>query len=171
MELMTIGVIVNTHGLKGTVKVKSFTDFKDERYKKGTTLYIAFKEELIPVTVATYRTQKNLEYVDFEEFSDINEIEKFKGSDLKINAESKHNLDADEFYFDELIGMDVYTDKLIGTCLDVREVPQGEILVIDTGSKKNALIPFNKHFVKDVNKKENKITLIEWEGLVWELMS
>ena len=40
MELMTIGVVVNTHGLKGTVKVKSFTDFKEERYKKGTILYM-----------------------------------------------------------------------------------------------------------------------------------
>jgi 16S rRNA processing protein RimM len=154
MELMTIGVIVNTHGLKGTVKVKSFTDFKAERYKKGTTLYIAFKQELIPVTVTKYRTQKTLEHIDFEEFTDINQIEKFKGSELKINADEKHNLEEDEFYFDELIGMDVYTDKLIGTCLDVREVPQGELLVIDTGSQKNALIPFNKHFVKNVNKKE-----------------
>ncbi len=166
MELMTIGVIVNTHGLKGTVKVKSFTDFKAERYKKGTTLYIAFKQELIPVTVTKYRTQKTLEHIDFEEFTDINQIEKFKGSELKINADEKHNLEEDEFYFDELIGMDVYTDKLIGTCLDVREVPQGELLVIDTGSQKNALIPFNKHFVKNVNKKENKITLLQWEGLV-----
>lgn len=166
MELMTIGVIVNTHGLKGTVKVKSFTDFKAERYKKGTILYIAFKEDLVPVTVEAYRTHKNLEYIDFKEFSNINEIEKFKGSDLKINADSKHKLKVDEFYFNELIGMDVYTDKLIGKCLDVREVPQGEILVIDTGSKKNALIPFNKHFVKNVSKKENKITLLQWEGLL-----
>lgn len=166
MELMTIGVIVNTHGLKGTVKVKSFTDFKEERYKKGTTLYIAFKEELIPVTVDTFRTHKNLEYVDFKEFNNINEIEKFKGSDLKINSDAKHDLETDEFYYNELIGMDVFTDKLIGTCLDVREVPQGEILVVNTGSKKNALIPFNKHFVKEVNKKENKITLLQWEGLV-----
>lgn len=166
MELMTIGVIVNTHGLKGTVKVKSFTDFKAERYKKGTTLYIAFQQELIPVTVDAFRTNKNLEYINFKEFTNINEIEKFKGSDLKISADAKHKLETDEYYYNELIGMNVFTDKLIGTCIDVREVPQGEILVIDTGSKKDALVPFNKHFVKEVSKKEQKITLLQWEGLV-----
>ena len=166
MELMTIGVVVNTHGLKGTVKVKSFTDFKEERYKKGTILYIAFKQELIPVTVVKFRTQKGLELIDFEEFTNINQIEKFKGSELQISTEFKHDLDEDEFYFDELIGMNVFTDELIGICIDVREVPQGELLVIDTGSKKDVLIPFNKHFVKEVNKEEKKITLLQWEGLL-----
>jgi ribosomal 30S subunit maturation factor RimM len=62
--------------------------------------------------------------------------------------------------------MEVYTDSLIGKVKGVREVPQGEILEVDTNSKKVTLIPFNKHFIKSVNKIENKIELLEWEGLV-----
>ena len=166
MELITIGIIVNTHGLKGTLKVKSFTDFKNERYKKGTLLYIAFREELISVTVKNFKTIKNLDLLDFEEFSNINEVEKYKGSELRINAKSKISLQEDEFLFEELIGLDIYTTVLIGTCIDVYEVPQGELLVVKREGKKDALIPFNKHFVKEVNKESNKITLIEWEGLL-----
>ncbi len=166
MELITIGVIVNTHGLKGTLKVKSFTDFKNERYKKGTLLYIAFRQELIPVTVKSFRTNKNLDLLDFDEFNDINECEKYKGSELRINAESKISLQEDEFLFNELIGLDVYTTQLVGSCIDVYEVPQGELLVVKREGQKDALIPFNKQFVKEVNKDENKITLIEWEGLL-----
>ncbi len=166
MELITIGVIANTHGLRGTLKVKSFTDFKDERYKKGNTLYIAFKNELIPVTVQSFKSVKTVEHIDFVEFTNINQVEKFKGSELLISKDYVHELEEDEFYFDELVGMEVYTDTLIGTVKGVREVPQGELLEIDTGSKKITLIPFTKHFVKSVDKKANKIVLLEWEGLL-----
>lgn len=168
MELITIGVITNTHGLKGTLKVKSFTDFKDERYKKGNTLYIAFKNELIPVTVSSFKTVKTVEHIDFKEFTNINQVEKYKGSELQMDATNKHELEEDEFYFDELIGMEVHTTETIGKVVEVREVPQGEILVIDTGAKKKVLVPFNKIFVGTISKKEQKIQLLEWEGLLWE---
>lgn len=166
MEYITIGVIVNTHGLGGTLKVKSFTDFKEERYKKNTTLYIDFKHELVPVTVNNYKTVKGLELLNFKEFDHINDCEKYKGSELKISSEEIHELKEDEFYFEELIGMEVYTTEVVGTVVDVREVPQGELLEIKTKSDKNALVPFNKHFVKEVNKEEMKITLQMWEGLL-----
>lgn len=166
MELITIGVIANTHGLRGTLKVKSFTDFKNERYKKGNTLYIAFKSELIPVTVEKFQSVKTVEHIDFKEFTNINQVEKYKGSELQMSSENIHELEEDEFYFEELIGMEVYTDTLIGIVKGVREVPQGELLEVDTNSKKIALIPFNKHFVKSVDKKTNKVVLLEWEGLI-----
>ena len=166
MELITIGVIVNTHGLRGTLKVKSFTDFKNERYQKGTTLYIAFKQELIPVTVKQYRTIKNLDYIDFNEFNNINLVEKFKGCDIKFDKELAHELSEDEFYFDELIGLEVYTDQLIGNVVGVREVPQGELLEIETKDKKVILVPFRKQFIDEVDHLNNRIKLIMWEGLL-----
>ena len=70
MDLSIIGIIVNTHGLNGTLKVKSFTDFKKERYSKGTPLYIAFKNEYIPVTVLSHKEVKTLDILTFNEFSD-----------------------------------------------------------------------------------------------------
>lgn len=167
MEYVSIGKIVNTHGLKGTLKVKSFTDFKEDRYKKGSLLYIAFKDEYIPVTVETFRTVKNLDHLAFKEYNDINLVEKYKGSFLTFNKEDAKDLETDEFYFDELIGLEIYTgDLLAGTCVDIREYPQGEILVVKRDNKKDALIPFRKEFVKDVNKDLKRISLINWEGLL-----
>ena len=169
MELVIIGKIVNTHGLKGTLKVKSFTDFKEQRYRKGTTLYIAFERDYIPVTIESHREVKTLDYIKFAEFSDINLVEKYKGSDLVIEKALIHELDdEDEFYFNELIGMDVYNEgNLIGKCTDIRDYPQGEVLVVKTKSKE-VLIPFRKEFVKEVNKETNSLHLIVWEGLLWE---
>ena len=167
MEYVSIGKIVNTHGLKGTLKVKSFTDFKEDRYKKGNLLYISFKDEYIPVTVSSFRTVKTLDYLTFKEYDDINMIEKYKGSFLMFNKEEAKELEEDEFYFDELIGLDVYTDTLlVGKCIDIREYPQGEIIVVKRDDKKDALVPFRKEFVKEVNKKLKRIYLINWEGLL-----
>lgn len=172
MELITIGIITGTHGLKGTFKVKSFTDFKTDRYKKGRVLYISFKQELIPVTVASFQTVKSIELVSFKEFNDINQIEKYKGSNIMFDKNLAEDLLEDEFYFDELIGLDVYLkDKLVGTCVDVREYPQGEVLVVKRKALKDVLIPFQKEFIEEVNKDLKRILLIEWEGLLWLLMS
>ncbi len=166
MELIVIGKIVNTHGLNGALKVKSFTDFKDQRYSKGTPLYIAFKREYIPVTVVSQKEIKNLDLVIFKEFNHINDCEKYKGCDLVIDKLLIHELDEDNYYFDQIIGMDVYNEEtLIGKCTDIRDYPQGEVLVVKTNDK-NTLIPFRKEFIKEVNIKENKLYLIMWEGLL-----
>lgn len=165
MEYIPIAVIVNTHGLRGTVKVKSFTDFKELRYQKGQTLYIAYRDQKIPVTVQAFRSVKTVDYLDFEEYSDINLVEKFKGSELLLNRSDMHELEEDEFYYEELIGMIVYTDQLIGVVSEVRDLPQGQLLVIKK-EKGQALVPFRKEFVKEVNKQDQTITLIEWEGLL-----
>ena len=166
MEYVKIGAIVNTHGLNGVLKVKSFTDFKEERYKKNNVLYILFKREYVPFTVNWHKVVKNLDQIKFKEFNHINEVEKYKGCELYISSDQIHDLEEDEFYFDELVNMEVYSDSLIGVCTDVREVPQGEMLVVKREGKKDLLIPFNKQFIKEVNKEENKIIIIEWEGLL-----
>ena len=166
MELITIGKIVNTHGLKGTVKVKSFTDFKAQRYLKGTPLYISFERDYIQVTVLSHQELKLLDLLTFDEFSDICQVEKYKGCDLVIDKSLIHKLEEDEYYYTQIIGMDVYDkEKLIGTCTDIRDYPQGEVLVIKT-NQKSILIPFRKEFIEEVNIKENKIFLIMWEGLL-----
>ncbi len=166
MNHTKIGVIVNTHGLKGTVKVKSFTDFKDERYKKGSQLLIQFKNQMLEVTVDKYKTVKTVEYIDFKEYSNINEVEKFKGCDLYIDNEYIHELEEDEYYFSELIGMDVYLDTYIGTVVDVLEMPRSQMLVVKRDGNKNAMIPFQNEFIDEVDKIQNKITIKYWEGLL-----
>ena len=166
MDMIKIGVIVNTHGLKGTLKVKSFTDFKELRYTKGNTLYIHFKNEYIKVTVKKYKTVKTVEHIDFEELTHINQVEKYKGSELFMTADQQHELEEDEFYFDELVGMEVHSTKFEGLVINVREVPRGEMLVVKRENKKQALIPFLKEFIKEVDKENNIIYIHEMEGLL-----
>ena len=87
MEYISIGKITNTHGLKGTLKVKSFTDFNEMRFQKGNQLFIDFKGEKLPITVTKFKIVKGIVHLDVEEYKHINEIEKFKSSDLYISEE------------------------------------------------------------------------------------
>ena len=56
MEYICIGKIVNTHGIKGELKISSYSDFDRERYQKGNTVYVRFEGNYLPFTVKTYRT-------------------------------------------------------------------------------------------------------------------
>lgn len=165
MSYIPIGTIVNTHGLQGTLKVKSDTDFKEQRYATGSTLYIAFRKDMIPITVQSYRTVKGLDYLDVVEFTDINQCEQYKGSTLYIDQADQHDLDPDEYYYDQLIGLKVNGQTFTGTVQAVREVPRGELLVVLVNGKQ-VLIPFQAEFVADVDLKKGIITIIEWEGLL-----
>lgn len=163
MKTITIGRIIGTHGLKGTLKIKSFTDFVEDRYEAGNVLYIHYKDQLIPMTVTGYRSQKGVELVDVKEYTNINAVEQFKGSFVMIKESDREALEEDAFYFSELIGLEVYQDELVGVVNDVRELPQGELLEVKT-SDKIILIPFQKEFVTKVDVKNKRIEVELLDG-------
>ena len=163
MKTITVGRIIGTHGLKGTLKIKSFSDFISERYKKGNRLWIAYKGDFLPITIMSYRTHKGVELVDVEEYRHINSVEQFKGSYVVIEESDREELEEDAFYFNELIGLKVYEEDLLGEVSDVREVPQGELLEVKT-KKNTILIPFRKEFVKKVDLKNKRIDVSLLDG-------
>lgn len=162
MKKIQVGRLVNTHGLRGEVKVLSQSDFKEERFKKGSTLFIGD----ILVTVKSHRVHKNFDLLTFEEFNHINQVEKYKGTPLFVDAETIGDLKEDEFYYHELEGMQVSDgSSVIGSVLEVRENPGNDLLVVKTPNK-TILIPFVSEIVKDVNKEENTIIVHVIEGLL-----
>ena len=164
MKYYIVGQIVNTHGLKGEVKINSETDF--DRFKPGNILYIKRQNEYIKVVVATHRVHKGLDLVSFVNYQDINLIEHFKGCTLVIDDTQLEELAADEYYFHDLIGKKVYNqnNEYIGDVCDIRDLPHGEILEIKRENKKNGLVPFNKEFIIEVL--EDSIIINEIEGLL-----
>ncbi len=163
MEGLIVGKIVNTHALKGELKIKNLSN--QDRFYKGAKLFIEYKNEYIEVTVKSVREQASLLLVSFENLNDINLVEKYKGCNIWIDKDSLGELPEDEYYYYELIDLDVYNEdgELKGTVKEIREVPQGQLLVIDCNGK-DKMIPFRKEFVVDV--KEDRIIIHEIEGLL-----
>lgn len=150
MEYLYIGKLVNTHGIKGEVRLLSNFRHKDKVFVKGFKFYVGKdKKEYI---VETYRKHKNFDMVLFKDNYDINLIEHLKGSFVYINKDDL-KLDKNTYLSVDLIGFNVIiNDKLIGTITDVLDTPANEVLVLDS----NVMIPYVDAFIKsvDINKKE-----------------
>jgi len=162
MEKVVFGKLVNTHGLRGEVKIISDSDFKDERFKKGSKIFIGDLE----VTIKSHRVHKNFDLVVFEEFNNINDVEKYKGTDLFIDKKDLKELVEDEFYYHQLEGMEVFNGtELVGVVIEVRDMPSKELLVIK-GKEKSIYVPFVDEFIKEVDIDGNKIIIEAIEGLL-----
>ncbi|MGX1264666.1 16S rRNA processing protein RimM [Rossellomorea marisflavi] len=164
-----VGKIVNTHGIKGELKVLSMTDFPEERYQKGNvlTLFIEGKEPK-PLTIASYRQHKNFDLLMFEGYSDINEVEGFKQGILKVDESQLQDLDEGEFYYHEIIGCMVKTtsgDEL-GVVKEVLSPGANDVWVVKAPRGKEHLIPYIEDIVKKVDISQKEIIIEPMEGLL-----
>ncbi|AZV47776.1 MULTISPECIES: ribosome maturation factor RimM [Bacillus] len=167
-----VGKIVNTHGIKGEVRVISKTDFAEERYKPGNTLYLFMdgRQEPIEVTVNTYRLHKQFHLLQFKERQSLNEVEELKNAIIKVPEEDLGELNEGEFYFHEIIGCEVFTEEgeLIGKVKEILTPGANDVWVIGRKGKKDALIPYIESVVKQIDVSEKKIEIQLMEGLIDE---
>ena len=85
MKYIIIGKIVNTHGIKGELRILSDFKYKDKIFKKGFPLYIGYTKE--KEIINTYRPHKQFDMVTFNNYNNINEVLKYKGEYVFINKE------------------------------------------------------------------------------------
>ncbi|AFI28285.1 16S rRNA processing protein RimM [Bacillus sp. A053] len=167
-----VGKIVNTHGIKGEVRVISKTDFAEERYKPGNTLYLFMdgRNEPVEVTVNTHRLHKQFHLLQFKERQSLNEVEELKNAIIKVPEEDLGELNEGEFYFHEIIGCEVFTEEgeLIGKVKEILTPGANDVWVIERKGKKDALIPYIESVVKHIDVSEKKIEIDLMEGLIDE---
>ena len=148
MKYIFIGRIVNTHALKGEVRIVSDFEFKDRIFKENTLLYIGENKD--KEIIETYRKHKQFDMVKFKGIDYINDVLKYKGSKVYID-ESILNLKDNEILISDLINMDVYNDnKYVGKITEYRSDNGNNMLRVN-----NKLIPYNKDFITKIDK-ENK---------------
>ena len=111
-EFYNVGKIVNTHGIRGEVRVISQTDFPEERYQVGNqlTLFRA-KHEPLTLTITSHRKHKNFDLLTFEGYTNVNQVEAFRDGILKVSSEDLSELAEGEFYYHEIIGLSVIDEK------------------------------------------------------------
>lgn len=165
-----VGKIVNTHGIKGEVRVISKTDFANERYKKGNSLFLFLPESSQPIEiiVATYRTHKNFDLLTFEGYYNINQVEEWKGAILKVPETQLTKLPKGEYYFHEIIGCAIVTEDgdEIGKVKEILTPGANDVWVVKGKSGKEQLIPYIDDVVRDINVSDKVITITPIEGLL-----
>ncbi len=162
MNYIYIGKIVNTHGIKGEVRILSDFEYKNQIFKKNFKLYIGEnKQEYI---IETYRFHKIFDMVKFIGFNDINTVINLKGEKVYIN---KQDIKIDGYFDEDIIGLDAYTDKYIGVVTDIMHNKLQNILIIKNENQEN-LVPYVDEFIEKIDLDNHKIYIKEIEGLINE---
>lgn len=163
MSKIKIGTIVKAVGLKGECRIITFTDFMEERFKKGKTIIFADGSQH---TVLSARFKNNTATVLFHDINSVEEASHYVSQDCYIEVNAQHELSEDEYYFRDLKGCKVYQkDHYVGEVIEVIEQPAQTILRIKTDSSE-FLLPFVKAFVTEVDISEKRIDVSLIEGFI-----
>lgn len=158
MNLKRLGVIVNTHGIKGEVRIISNFEYKDRVFKVGNSIYINNNEEL---KIDTYRKHKNYDMITFNNITDIKDVLRYKGKDVYYDKDTLV-LNDNEYLDDDLINLDAYyNNTLIGKIGNIELNGNKKLFVIN-----DKLIPYNDNFIELIDIPNNKIILKNLEGLI-----
>ena len=165
-EYLEIGQIVNTHGLKGHVKIVPLTD-DIHRFEELKKIYIAFRKELIECNIQDIKYVKNMVILKFTEFDNINDVEKFKGSYLKIKREDAKKLPKNTYFIADLIGLNVYdqNEVKIGILEDIFKTGSNDVYVVKTDDGKQILLPAISKVIKKIDIEQGKIIVDISEGV------
>lgn len=159
MEYVCIGKLVNTHGIKGEVKLLSNFEYKDKAFVVGMNFYIGEDKE--KVTVNSYRHHKVFDMVTFKEYNYINDVLKFKGK-LVYVLKPELALDNNSMLDRDYIGMNAYYEGvLVGKVKDIIDNNGYKLMLIGT-----KYVPFNKEFISSVSVTKNELILKNVEGLL-----
>lgn len=163
MNYICVGEIVNTHGIKGEVRLVSNFERKDLVFKKDFNIYIGNNREKLKIN--TYRVHKNFDMLTFDNIEDINDVIMYKGEKAYILRE---DLQEDIHLKDDLIGFSVfYNEKNIGKVFSFFNNNVYDIMVIK-GSTKDNFVPYLDKFISKVDYDKKDIYIINMEGLINE---
>lgn len=155
MNYIYIGKIVNTHGIKGELRIISDFYEKELIFKSGFKLYIT--PLYIEEEITSYRRHKNFDQVILKNYSNINEVLKYVGSSVYINRDDL-NFDDNEYLLQDLIGYDVYDeDNYLGK---VKEITNNNNILLKISGNKEFFIPFIDEFIENVDVVNKRIETI-----------
>lgn len=166
-DLLRVGVIANTHGIRGEVKVFPTTDEK-ERFKDLKKVILDMGKEQKVLEIQSVRFFKNLVILKFKGIDNISDIEMYKGKDLLVTREDAVPLEEGEYFIADLLDLDVYSDEdeKIGVLYDVMQTGANDVYVVKTEEGKEILLPAIDECILDIDLEESRMTVHIMEGLL-----
>lgn len=166
MQYIEIGQIVNIHGIRGEVKVYTYTD-DINALKKLKKVYLDKKGTLVEYKVQSAKINKQFLILKLEGVDTPEEANLLRQTYVKRERKPNENLGEDTFYIEDLIGLEVYDEasNFIGTLTEVLSPGANDVYVVKT-EKDEILLPAIKDVVLDVDIKAGKMVVHIMEGLI-----
>lgn len=165
-EMFTVGKIVNTHGVKGELKVMPTTD-DPKRFEKLKSIFVE-RKTMTNYEIQSVRYHKAFVLLKLKGIEDMNAAELLKGSVLKIERKDSLPLKKDEYYIRDLFGLKVETEegRYLGELVDIIETGSNDVYVVKKEDReKDLLLPAIKQVVKKVDLEGQTMIVHLLEGL------
>jgi 16S rRNA processing protein RimM len=160
-----VAQVLAPHGIRGELKCRIVTDFPKQRFKRGNTVLL----DGTPHVVRSARIQDQVVLLRFEDITDRTNAEKFRGKDLLIRAEDAITLPKGQFYWHQVIGLEVIdatTRSSLGRVSDILETGANDVYVVKTPGGRELLIPAIKDVVKDIDPSLGHIVVEPLPGML-----
>lgn len=164
---LQVGVISSTHGIRGEVKVFPTTN-DAARFKQLKKVFLDTGREQRLLEIESVKFFKQFAILKFKGINTINDIEKYKGRSLLVDREDAVELEEDEYYIADMIGMEVYTEDGVsfGTLRDVMETGANDVYIIDSKEHGEVLVPAIKACIRKVDIAAGRMEIHLMEGLI-----
>lgn len=170
MEYLSLGVINDSFGVDGTVKIYSTTSFSSLRYKEGSKVYLTnpHNQGRKELTTVKFRHNGLFDFVKFEELTTPEEVKLLKGYEIQIEK-TYEGIEKDTYYYSDLRGCIVCDESgnELGKVKEVEEFPAQLTLRVARKNKPDFFVPYIKEFIKSVDISAKKIIIYVIEGLLW----
>jgi 16S rRNA processing protein RimM len=165
-QLCAVGVIAKVFGVKGEVKVHSYSRSYDEFEKLRFVLAGKSDDKVVERTIEKVSPRGNDIYIKFQDVNDRNASEALVGHFLFVEETARKRLAPGEFFVDDIIGMFVYDlqKKMLGVVRDVVRYPAHDVYVVKTG-RGEVMVPAVADIVRAVDVKNRTIMIDPPEGL------
>ena len=159
-ELLQVGVITTTHGVRGEVKVFPTTD-DPARFKKLKNVILDTGKTRKELEITGVKFFKNMVILKFKGFDNMNDVENFRQAKLLVTRENAVELGEDEYFIADLIGLAVFSDEgeALGVITDVLQTGANDVYVISKEGQADLLVPAIHDCIKEVDIARQKMTI------------
>ena len=166
-ELLQVGVITQTHGIRGEVKVFPTTD-DAARFQELRQVLLDTGKETLPLEIENVKFFKQFVILKFKGYDNINDVERYKRCPLLVERSEAVPLEEDEYYITDMIGIQVTTDEGedFGVLKDVMATGANDVYVIDHPSAGEVLVPAIKECILEVDIPGRKMKIHVMDGLI-----
>ncbi len=163
MNYLCIGKIVNTHGIKGEVRLLSNFKFKEKVFTKDFIIYIGKNKQ--KEIINSYRPHKQFEMITIKGITNINDVLKYKGEKVYIDKLDL-KLDDNEYLDEDLINFNVIVNnKIVGIITGIKKDNYQKQLIVNK-NEKEYLVPLVYGIIKNINLKEGTVVIEDIKGLL-----
>lgn len=165
-QMLRVGVITSTHGVRGEVKVFPTTD--DAKRFKTLKKVILDGREPLELSIEQVKFFKNMVILKFKGYDNINNVETWRQRDLLITRDQAVELKEDEYFITDLIGLTVVNEEeaVLGRVKDVLETGANDVYVVELTGGKELLLPAIKDCILNVDLEGGRMKVHVLDGLM-----